>query len=59
MNAALVDENPAVGAYVDYYLSDAGIAAVDEVGYVALAPEELEATRAVWEAKETGTRDGG
>ena len=57
VNAAQVEENPAVGAYVDYYLSDAGIAAVDEVGYVALAPDELEATRAVWEAKETGTSE--
>jgi phosphate transport system substrate-binding protein len=59
VNAALVDENPALGAYVDYYLSDAGIAAVEDVGYVALTAEELEATRGVWEAKETGTRDGG
>jgi phosphate transport system substrate-binding protein len=59
VNAAAIDENPAVGAYVDYYLSDAGISAVDEVGYVALTPEDLEATRAVWDAKETGTRDGG
>ena len=44
VNAALVDEIPAVGAYVDYYLSDAGIAAVEEVGYVALDAEDLEAT---------------
>jgi phosphate transport system substrate-binding protein len=59
VNAALVEENPALEGYVDYYLSDAGIAAVDEVGYVSLTAEDLEATRAVWEAKETGTRDGG
>jgi phosphate transport system substrate-binding protein len=59
VNAAAIDENPAVAAYVDYYLSDAGIAAVDEVGYVALTAEDLDATRAVWESKETGTRDGG
>ena len=59
VNAAQIDTNPAVAAYVDYYLSDAGISAVDEVGYVALAPADLDATRAVWDAKETGTRDGG
>lgn len=59
VNAGLVEENPALAAYVDYYLSDAGIAAVEEVGYVALTAEDLDATRAVWEAKETGTRDGG
>jgi phosphate transport system substrate-binding protein len=57
VNAAQADENPAVAAYVDYYLSDAGIGAVDEVGYVTLATDELEATRAVWEAKEIGTRE--
>ena len=30
-----------------------------DVGYVELAPEELEATRTVWADRETGTRDGG
>ena len=59
VNAAQVDENPAVAAYVDYYLADAGIAAVSDVGYVSLTEEDLAATRAVWESKETGTRDGG
>jgi phosphate transport system substrate-binding protein len=58
VNAASVDENEAVGAYVDYYLSDEGIAAVADVGYVSLAAEDLEATRAVWDARETGTREG-
>jgi len=41
--------NAAVVGYVDYYLSDAGIANAAEVGYVALPAEELEATRAAWE----------
>ncbi len=59
VNAGLVEENEALSAYVDYYLSDAGIASVAEVGYVDLTSEDLEATRAVWEGRETGTRDGG
>ncbi len=59
VNAALAEENEALPAYVDYYLSDAGIASVAEVGYVELTSEDLEATRAVWESRETGTRDGG
>ncbi len=59
VNAGLVEENEAIPAYVDYYLSEAGIASVAEVGYVDLTSEDLEATRAVWEARETGTRDGG
>jgi phosphate transport system substrate-binding protein len=59
VNAAQAEENPAVAAYVDYYLSEAGIAAVAEVGYVSLTEDDLAATVSVWEAKETGTRDGG
>ena len=59
VNAANVESNPALAAYVDYYLSDEGIGSVSEVGYVALTDEALEETRGVWEAKETGTRDGG
>ena len=35
-------------AFVDYYLSDEGLAAVTEAGYVQLPAEELEATRAAW-----------
>ena len=41
-------DEPAVAAYVDYYLHD-GIAKVAEVGYVPLTPEDLEATRRAWE----------
>jgi phosphate transport system substrate-binding protein len=41
-------ENPALQPFVDYYLSDEGIANVAGQGYVALPPEQLEATRAAW-----------
>jgi phosphate transport system substrate-binding protein len=58
-NKGQADDNEAVSAFVDFYLSDTGIAAVSEVGYVALTTEDLDATRAVWESMETGTRDGG
>ena len=58
VNAAQAEKNPAVAAYVDYYLSDAGIESVDAVGYVRLTEDDLQATRAVWDARETGTRDG-
>ena len=57
VNAAKADENPAGASYVDYYLSDEGIASVAEVGYVDLPADDLEATRGVWEARETGTRE--
>ena len=58
VNKAKMEEKPEVAAYVDYYLSDEGIASATEVGYVDLASEDLEATRSVWESKETGTREG-
>jgi phosphate transport system substrate-binding protein len=48
VNKAKIAENPAVKAYVDYYLSDDGIASVTEVGYVSLPSDRLEATRSTW-----------
>jgi phosphate transport system substrate-binding protein len=35
-------------AFVDYYLSDEGLAAVSDAGYVQLPAEDLEATRTAW-----------
>jgi phosphate transport system substrate-binding protein len=58
VNQARAEENPAVKAYVDYYLRG-GISAVEEVGYVALPEDRLTESRRVWSAKETGTRAGG
>jgi phosphate transport system substrate-binding protein len=43
-------DNAAIAPFVDYYLSDEGIAKATEVGYVALPAEELEATRMAWMA---------
>jgi phosphate transport system substrate-binding protein len=40
--------NPAITAFVGYYLSDAGIAAGTEADYIALGADELAATRASW-----------
>jgi phosphate transport system substrate-binding protein len=56
VNKAKAAENPALAAYVDLYLSDDGITSVSEVGYVDLAAEDLEATRALWEAKTAGSQ---
>ena len=41
-------ENPAVGSYVDLFLSEQGIAKVTEAGYVALAADKLAATQQAW-----------
>jgi len=40
--------NPVIPAFVDYYLSDAGIAAVTEADYIAIGADELAATRSAW-----------
>jgi phosphate transport system substrate-binding protein len=51
VNTDRAEENPSVAGYVDYYLSDEGIAAVEEAGYVPLTAEALEETRAAWEGR--------
>jgi phosphate transport system substrate-binding protein len=43
-----LESNAAIAPWVDFYLSDEGIANAAEVGYVQLPPEELEETRAAW-----------
>jgi phosphate transport system substrate-binding protein len=56
VDAAKVESNPALEAYVDFYLSDDGLATVSEVGYVDLPEESIEESRSVWEGRETGPR---
>jgi phosphate transport system substrate-binding protein len=51
VNTDRADANPAVAEFVDYYLSDDGMAAVGEAGYVPLTPEALEETRAAWDGR--------
>ncbi len=48
VNAQKLAENPAIGAYVDLFLSDEGIAKVTEAGYVDIPADRLEASRATW-----------
>ena len=58
-----LDENPTLEAFVDYYVGEAITTLVgtgaDQVPYVPLNEEATAATQAVWDARETGTRDGG
>jgi phosphate transport system substrate-binding protein len=51
VNAAEAEARPELAAFVDYYLSDDGIAAVTEADYVALDAEALAGTRAAWEGR--------
>ena len=57
VNKARAEENPALEAFVDFYLSEEGLASVEDAGYVAQPPEEVESALTVWGALETGTRE--
>ena len=48
VNTDKAAENPALAAYVDLYLSDAGLATVADAGYVDLPADRIAATQAAW-----------
>ncbi|MEX1126222.1 MAG: phosphate ABC transporter substrate-binding protein PstS family protein [Acidimicrobiia bacterium] len=43
-----LSSRPELTAFVDYYLSDEGLTAVSDAGYVQLPAEDIEGTRAAW-----------
>ena len=49
-NLGKAADNPTIGQFVDFYLSDTGIANVAGVGYVELPAAELQASRDAWAA---------
>ena len=51
VNADEAAARPELVAFVDYFLSDDGIAAVTEADYVALDDDALAETRAAWEGR--------
>jgi phosphate transport system substrate-binding protein len=52
VNTATAAENPAVAAYIDFYLADGTISTVlESVPYVNLPAETLAETRATWDAR--------
>ncbi len=58
VNAESAESNSALAPFIDFYLSDDGIGAVTEAGYVDIPGEDLDATRAAWEARTTGAQFG-
>ena len=48
VNDAMAEDEPALQAFVDYYLSEDGYAAVSEVGYVQLEESDWQATQSAW-----------
>jgi phosphate transport system substrate-binding protein len=54
VNKHSAETNGALQGWVDFYLSDEGNAVASEVGYVSLAPEQLDASRQAWTERRTG-----
>jgi phosphate transport system substrate-binding protein len=50
-NVAVAADSAAVTAFVDYYLSDEGLAFVSEAGYVQLHEDDIAASREAWDAR--------
>ncbi|MBW3537658.1 MAG: phosphate ABC transporter substrate-binding protein PstS family protein [Actinobacteria bacterium] len=59
VNAGSAESNSQLSEFVDYYLSEEGMATVAEVGYVPLEDAVIEETRQVWTDRRTGAIDGG
>ena len=51
VNKAKAETNEALSAYVDYYLSEEGLASVGEAGYVDLPADEIKAGIDAWEGR--------
>jgi phosphate transport system substrate-binding protein len=49
VSAEKLDENQALKPFVDYYLSDEGLASVSAVQYIDLPADRIEETRNTWE----------
>ncbi|MCH1452329.1 MAG: substrate-binding domain-containing protein [Acidimicrobiales bacterium] len=54
VNAEMADSDPAVAAFVDYMLSDAGLESVTAVGYIDLAEADQQLAQSVWANRITG-----
>lgn len=63
VNAAKAASNPALEAFMDFYMSDEGLGVIGtgegQVPYVPMADADVAGTRSVWEARTTGTVYGG
>lgn len=59
VNLNQAEANAELTQFVDFYLSDEGLAFVPEVGYVPLTEEDLAETREVWAERRPGAIDGG
>ncbi|MFT5203116.1 MAG: phosphate transport system substrate-binding protein [Candidatus Aldehydirespiratoraceae bacterium] len=54
VNVEAAATEPAVTAFVDYMMSEAGLESVTAVGYVALADADQDLAQSIWENRSTG-----
>ncbi len=54
VNAGMAESDPAIEAFVDYMLSDEGLASVSAVGYIDLADEDQAKVQDTWANRTTG-----
>lgn len=54
VNAEVVESDEAVEAFVDYILSDEGLSAVSEAGYIDLSSSDKNRSNLIWRTKLTG-----
>jgi phosphate transport system substrate-binding protein len=58
VNKAKISD-PAIKAFVDYYVADSGIVdAVQQTGYVDLPEDQISATRSTWDTESAGASGG-
>ena len=58
VNASKLAESDALKAFVDFYLSDEGLASVQEVGYLPEPDDVISTTQQIWDDQEVGTHEG-
>jgi len=58
VNTAKAEDNPSLAAFVDFYLSDAGLASVEEEDYIPLEADAWAATGQVWADTGISAGDG-
>jgi phosphate transport system substrate-binding protein len=56
VNKSKLGSSPALESFVDYYVSDEGLANVAEADYVDMNAEQKAKTTATWQAKTAGTQ---
>jgi phosphate transport system substrate-binding protein len=57
VNTDKIATNAALAPFVDFYLSDEGIASVTDADYIAIPQERLDASRQAWESASPGTSE--